>query len=755
MEKQLVWVGPRESDTAYSGVDFFKSITYNGTNQGGNTAFTSEAGTRINHILDGQKWHLYGFVKEHLNRLVADSDVYFLFYNAIQGYQMGGPILERTLCANTFELLDFFRSKANARAFAEEVIPVVPYVHFSGPSCPEVAFQISPNDGLILQDVCSSAGAGTHHFSLNMCKQFVAEHNGQREFIISPYLRNSIPINVHLVIFDDACIVLPPSLQLINHCDSAFSYIGGDFHCNFTSEQYDLILQNATALGEKMRRIGYRGVCGVDFLLVEDALYFLEVNARFQSSSFLLDKLLQQEGKPSLFQMNLMAFSGETPPLESFMRLQHEEGFFMVTGERCPAWLKNASKNTPSYLDIMFDGFSPDMTLTPKSYLCRIVSRQPLCWLSPEHQLRLAPNIQSDSLHWQNKIKSKELLNLKIGLLTQGVRFSDVASEEMSKRGNVRAGVFQSVDLTFPSGVVINSPYHTGFSELSPYQIEWDGSHFFLSYGDEFLSFISLASEDPLRNYTTQSGMPFRNATFLSTDRLRVHHELRCHFKETGNGCHFCNATLKSGNFSMDDVFEVVDYYLDHISFRHFLIGGGSGTDEEEPKRILSLAQHIRSKSDKPIYAMCLPPQDTSILEKYYEVGINEIGFNLELFDRIRAKEIMPGKGAIPFSRYEEAYKTATRLWGKNGAVRSLLVLGLEPLNSFYAGVEWLCKLGVMPIISVFRPVNNIKLSGAFPPCNQELEDIFFHATAIAKAYGLVLGPICVACQNNTLSVPL
>lgn len=164
---------------------------------------------------------------------------------------------------------------------------------------------------------------------------------------------------------------------------------------------------------------------------------------------------------------------------------------------------------------------------------------------------------------------------------------------------------------------------------------------------------------------------------------------------------------------------------------------------------------HIRSRSNRPIYAMCLPPKDLNVLSEFYDAGIDEVGFNLELFDREIAAKIMPAKGAIPISTYELAYKKAVSLWGRTGAVRSLLVLGLEPIESFYAGVEWLCQLGVMPIVSVFRPMDSIVLKDALPPDNQELKNIFNKATSIASKYGLTLGPSCIACQNNTLSFPL
>lgn len=755
MKDRLVWVGPKESDTLYSGLDFFRSVTFNGSNSAGNTSLTSIINTRIDHISDGSKWHLSAFIRQELLRLLDNPDVRFLFYNPAQGLGLGREISARMLCLNPPELISFFRNKANMRAFAQECIPVVPYVHFTGKNIPSVRFMNMENDSFILQTVQSSSGAGTHQLSLKECQEYVASHSESEEYILSPYLKHAVSVNVHIVVFDRHCIVLPSSFQLISHQDQDFRYIGADFHTDLSHEQSGLISNRAYTLGEKLRSAGYRGVCGIDFMLTEDELFFLELNPRFQASTFLCNKLLLKEDKPSLQMLNIMAFSGYNPPLESFDKFQNPESFFTLYGDWLPSWLESKNLKLPGTFELLKDGLLPDMELTSNAYLCRAVTDQKLCWLDSDFRLRLAPNIQRDSVDWRNKVRSMDPLTLKIGLLNQGIRFSENANSEMERLGSVRAGVFQSVDLTFPSGFVINSPYHTRFSELTPYCIEADRYGFFLSYEGSSLSPIALSATDPYRNRTASGGTLYRNAAFLATDRLRVHHELRCRFKGEGCGCRFCNVRPKTGSFSIQDVCEVIDFYIEHMPFRHFLIGGGSGSPTDERGNILALARHIRSRTDIPIYAMCLPPTDLSVLSEYYEAGINEIGFNLELFDRDAAAQLMPGKGRIPLSQYEMAYKEAVRLWGNQGAVRSLMVLGLEPMKSFYQGIEWLCALGVMPIISVFRPMQDIELSQVMPPENKALAEVFWRSTEIAAKHGLTLGPNCVACQNNTLSLPL
>lgn len=754
MAQKLIWIGPRESDTLYSGLDFFHTVTFNGSNVSGNISYTSQIATRIDYISQGEKWHLKRFLRHALQPFLEDPDVRFLFYNSAQGYSLNIDITERMLCANAPDLLAFLRNKANMRIFAEECIPVVPYVHFTGKTFPNVSLPFFKGNDCILQNVHSSGGVGTHHFSQKECMDYISSHAETEEYILSPYIESGIPINVHMIIFEHSCIVFPPSYQLIDQQDKTFSYIGADFHTTFSAEQHHLISSSVNSLGEKMRHAGYRGICGIDLILTKNKLFFLEINPRFQASSFLVNKLLLKEGKPSLHMLNMLAFSDDEPHMESFSQFKEPESFFTINGDWFPRWLKEAA-STSNTFEFIRDGLTDDMKLMPKAYLSRAVTPTRLCWIDPDYRLRLAPNIQRDAEDWRQKILSLDILALKIGLLNQGIRFSENAYSEMEKQGSVRAGVFQSIDLTFDDGLVINSPYHTRFSELTPYCIEWTGEKFFLSYENIPLCPVSLSSADPYRNKTASSGTIYRNAVFLATDRLRVHHEFRCRFKMAGEGCRFCNVKPKSGNFSIEDVCEIIDFYLEHVDFRHFLIGGGSGDDINECNNILTLARHIRSKSDKPIYAMCLPPKNTSVLSEFYASGINEVGFNLELFDRTVAKKIMPGKGSIPLTQYEDAYREAVRLWGHRGAVRSLMVLGLEPLKSYYQGIEWLCKNGVMPIISIFRPMDNIELNYALPQGNKELMEIYYRSSAIAAKYGLILGPNCTACQNNTLSLPL
>lgn len=66
--------------------------------------------------------------------------------------------------------------------------------------------------------------------------------------------------------------------------------------------RYTLIVLNA------IKQLGYKGIVGLDFLITKNEIFFLEINPRYQASSFLINIALIEEGYPSLSQINLNVF---------------------------------------------------------------------------------------------------------------------------------------------------------------------------------------------------------------------------------------------------------------------------------------------------------------------------------------------------------------------------------------------------------------------------------------------------------------
>ena len=150
---------------------------------------------------------------------------------------------------------------------------------------------------------------------------------------------------------------------------------------------------------------------------------------------------------------------------------------------------------------------------------------------------------------------------------------------------------------------------------------------------------------------------------------------------------------------------------------------------------------------------MSLPPKKPEILEQYKNSGISEVAFNIEIWNRELAREIMPCKGSIPLETYLTALKESTILWGSTGNVRTALIVGLDKTETLLEGVQLLCQNGIQPMISVFRPMSNTKLCAFVPPSNSDLLSFYYRAQKICARYHLQLGPTCDACKNNMLAI--
>lgn len=136
-----------------------------------------------------------------------------------------------------------------------------------------------------------------------------------------------------------------------------------------------------------------------------------------------------------------------------------------------------------------------------------------------------------------------------------------------------------------------------------------------------------------------------------------------------------------------------------------------------------------------------------------YDAGITEVAFNLEVFNRTLAQKYMPGKGSIPLECYEKAFREAVRIWGNKGAVRSMVIVGLESEESLLKGIEYLCTLGVAPILSLLKPITGTPLHYLLPPSDETVLHIVHQAQIICQHYDLELGPSCHYCEDNSIKI--
>lgn len=754
--KKLIWIGPRESDIVECKSLFYKTITIFGSGKGNNRAYCILNNKRIDH--NSPNCVPNTFWNSELTSIKNElTDFKIMYYNTEFIDELDEEYKNEVICLNEKVLLKILSDKKTTRSLFCNTMPVIPFQLLDPAILDDYSRLFNENKYLIFQELHSSGGFGTHLICSSEIEK-IRSFSG-KQILVSPYFEESVPVNTHIIIGKNNILYFPGSVQIIKAVNDKLLYLGADYIAFRKLEHkiHEKIKEYSLNIGRFLQKLGYLGILGIDYIITKEEIMFTEINARFQASTPLLNIALQNYNLPSMQEMHLTCFENKKlPTQEEIEQLQVPYSMISYTDS---TWkksfqiLENLSKEV---YQIHMDGFSPEESSEEHAYLFKIVFSTNCSSITPNTTVAVYENLFDLKDDFYEAILNKNLLETKISLLNQGVRLSEKARTHIERIGRIKNAVFSAVDLIIYDNLHINCPRHIKFSSFSPWEIVLNQDNILcLQYYGTNISEVTLDLEDVHASQTTVSGIPYSRICFWATDRLRVHHTLGCCLKNVGKGCKFCEITPTRETIPIQEILDTVDFYLENAnSFRHFLIGGGSEPRSIEYKNILTITNHIRRKSSKPIYLMSLPPENLSVLEDYYTAGITEIGFNVELFEPNVAANYMPGKGEITRKSYFEALERATDYWGKTGKVRSLIILGLESEDTLLSGILQLCETGVMPILSVFRPIPGTETENIVPPSNHYLRNIYIKATDICQKYNLHLGPDCPACQNNTLSLP-
>lgn len=757
---KVIAIGPREQDFAYTNEFFSGSITLYGRNQEKNISYSGSRKYRINHNVFSKDQGEF-VENEMLKKIEDDPDVRFMSYDPNQAYDCDQRIIQRTLCLNDKELMDKLNYKISFRKWAEDVCRVHHSELLYGSEC---KYQIlherfEAYDAFVVQANFATGGEGTYILTAENADITETKIYKDEQYLVSGYEYYNIPVNIHAIVYEEDILIFPISIQVMQLHGDKLLYQGSDYVeaeriDKAALEEFRQYMKNICI---KLQSEGFRGITGVDGMIVDGKVYILEMNNRFQGSTLLLNMALRDSGLPSMHELNYDSFRSKVSnydaeklkvPYSCFVYLANEKGKPYKGHMRDWTGEQNVVK-------VYDDGLNYEWRIAPYATLERVVFRTNIVSITSEKRVILHPAVPDMSDEWYDEItKKRNLLYLKIALINQGVILTEAAEHYLRDNGGMREGVYNAVDI-FMKDIVVNSAVRVKFTALSPFNIRTSQGGLMLYCCDEPVSDIVIQKADILGEQTTASGTRVKDICILATDRVRIQHSTNCHFKRCGVGCDFCEVENHEFSFEMKDILEAVDLYIDSAyEFRHFLIGGRTDAPGIEANEILEIADHINQRGIWPIYVMCIPPANKEVLNRFYNAHVTELAFNLEIWDRTLAKKWMPGKGAIPRERYLEMLEYATELWGKSGAVRSSFIVGLEPEKTLIEGIRTVCSLGAAPILSVFRPIPGTKGENIAPPSNEELLSIYKRAQSICNEYGLRLGPECVPCQNNTLSMP-
>lgn len=322
---------------------------------------------------------------------------------------------------------------------------------------------------------------------------------------------------------------------------------------------------------------------------------------------------------------------------------------------------------------------------------------------------------------------------LKLDLSIRGTRLG----ESLKKRPDilrlpaVRNPVARSIELVLPESVSVSVPVGEAFTKASPFLLELDGDRTILS-GDGDPCEVQVVSAPRYYAKKTRSGIPMWRVASNYGAYISINPSSRCGFSRRGTSCSFCDVSTQALDrdkpLPIADVIDTlraafaegaVEFVYLHIGY---IDSEDAGVEFLEP-----YVRAIKRHFDTLVAVQLQPPKQNSWIDRFYAVGVDALSYSVQIHDpKIHAEQCEGRAVEVGRERYYEALAHAASIF-PSGTVWSDLIVGLEPIESTLQGVDRLVEMGVLPVLSVFRPLDDTELRNYPLPTAQDVAPIFAH----------------------------
>jgi len=369
-------------------------------------------------------------------------------------------------------------------------------------------------------------------------------------------------------------------------------------------------------------------------------------------------------------------------------------------------------------------------------------------------------------------MKSHEFLELKTELLVTGINATPEALTDLGHRYKEQNhGLFgwdfeDHTHIVLPDDFVLPDDTIVQFrkNSRSNYLIASESNNLVLSNGKEDLCQVKWLPRPAFYEQRTTSNKEMvKIGQIGGEDCLFFCYQNFCSHFSKNEQCLFCNLVSTSQTYDSvlrkkvtQDIGEVAKAAFSESNVKHVLLTGGCFSHQKEIELVSDIVKTISDYAGLnrvPGTILPSPPKSLDEIEKYYASGINAIGFSMEIWDEMLYRAVCPGKSkSFSHDEFVNSIRNAVDVFGE-GNVYGVIVMGLEPRETFLDGVRTLTSLGANIVPFVWSPNPGSKLEGHRAPTSKWYLETILEAAQIVYDAKIPSGTEnhCFKCDGNSL----
>ena len=348
--------------------------------------------------------------------------------------------------------------------------------------------------------------------------------------------------------------------------------------------------------------------------------------------------------------------------------------------------------------------------------------------------------------------------HLKFQILSEGMSITPAARAQLNAHRGERP--LSPADFASTSGMIlrldddvwVNAPIHDfnpNFVGDSDHRLDAD-DHGFLVGNTSRSSRASIWLPPEYHARAEIGGRSINDFVFSHGDRVRLSPMRGCAMR-----CKFCNVPYEDP-YETKPAASMLEALRTALNdplqpAHHVLISGGTPAARDVPFLRDVYESVLTEFPGVDVDIMMVPVDGLLDVKRLKSLGLHELSINIELAGEQAARELMPQKWRQGLDHYLRFIAAAADVLGP-GRVRSMVMVGLEPLDDTLRGIEAILRAGGVPVLSPFRPDPSTPLSGRRPLTSAELLWVYERAEELANEHGSRLGPDCPPCSHNTLN---